>query len=231
VFKNHKDTVVVKYPKYSKVFDYVHNLFPNSNVKKATVYLCNANVLRKEGFVRMGGIYSLSMKMIVVARSKIKGKWKNFAPYITVDETMVHELLHYASDHMVKGKFRTVASEEEFAYGFSIPYFLKKKWNRKKIINKYFLPYLITTINSGKVRNKILKANGHKISDFNKMSDIDKARVVRPFQIKISRKIKEKAIKQGEKLFDTYSKKIKTMNNKDNTDGDNEFDLMDLTVH
>ena len=116
--------------------------------------MCNANVMKKQGFARMGGVYSLAMKMIVIARKKSGNKWKSFVPYITIDETLVHELLHYASDHMVKGKYRTKAAEEEFAYGFSISYFLKRKWTKDKIVNKYFLPYLITTINAKKVRNK-----------------------------------------------------------------------------
>ena len=73
---------------------------------------------------------------------KTKDIWASVKAEMSVDEILVHEMLHYIS-HKVNPAKRTMQVEEEFAYGNSADYLRSKGHDDDFIIKKNFMPYLI----------------------------------------------------------------------------------------
>lgn len=146
--KNHKSTRTIAYPDYKEAYDYVDSKYPLGNVKEATILQCSRSFLDKIGYKSIGGFYSILRKVIVIpddvnnSSKKTKDIWASVKAEMSVDEILVHEMLHYIS-HKVNPAKRTMQVEEEFAYGNSADYLRSKGHDDDFIIKKNFMPYLI----------------------------------------------------------------------------------------
>ena len=130
----HPSSKLVLYAAYKKSYDYVNQLFPDAEVKEATVYKVNADYLERLGYKGIGGFYNRIAQTIVIPhclryKQKKNKLWDSIKIKATFDEILVHELLHYVSSMQLKG-MQTLEIEEEFAYGYSVN-FLRQKGSSK----------------------------------------------------------------------------------------------------
>jgi len=211
IIKSAPGTYTVEYPQYQKAFDYVDSLFPSMGIKRITVYLCPKKTLEEAGYSKAGGVYCTYSRIIIVADDlsdeNISGIWSGVRACTTPDETLVHELLHYASDMRVKGRHIDEAYEEEFAYGYSIPYFLSKGWTEETIIDNYFLPYLINKLDSESIKKKILFKNGHNLIAFYKLSNKEQNKVLKSVEKDLYDETIFRAREEGKRIFKSYKDK------------------------
>ena len=115
---NDELTRLISYTEYKNAYDYVDKRFPNLNIKDVAIYLYDRNdkfgILSKRTSC---GFYSVILDTIFVAN---RGEDST----ISIDETIVHELLHYVSFHDNSDKMNGVY-EEYFAYANSLKYFMR----------------------------------------------------------------------------------------------------------
>lgn len=205
------ETMEIKYPEYKEAFDYVDTLFPWIKVKEISVYFCPKKVLENAGYSKIGGIYCTYSKTVVVVsdlkEKKGEGLWGQIRARTTVDETLVHELLHYASDMRVKGRRVNIAYEEEFAYGYSIPYFLKKGWTEETIIDNYFMPHLVNMLDKEKIKKDILSRHGFNWFSFSWISGKQQKKVLKNVEKELYDETINRAREAGKKIFNTYKDK------------------------
>jgi hypothetical protein len=155
IFLEDSRTKKIEYKNAKRQFDYVQNIFIEIDISKANIYFVPYSLMKVNGYGGVAGFYNYSTKKIVVgtdllldySNSKIKAK-------VTLDETLVHELLHYARHHYNKNNWN-VDLEEDFAYGYSIDYFIEKGYSEEEIVNNYLAPYLANKYYSRKRNTNI----------------------------------------------------------------------------
>jgi hypothetical protein len=153
--KSNKKTKIVSYEDFKSAFDYVDNMFPNAKVKEATVYMCPRRFLDNVGYKGIGGFYSRVEKIVVIpdSLSNLKDsniptnsdRWSAIQSHITIEQILVHELLHYVSGKICETE-KTMQIEEEFAYGNMIDFCRMRGKTDDEIIVDIFLPYLFSII-------------------------------------------------------------------------------------
>ncbi len=204
-----KKTTLINNSSYKDSFDYISSKFPSSNVEEAKVYISEREFLEKMGYEGVGGFYSRNEKVIIIPDNfDFKSKeniWSSIKAKISIDEVLVHELLHYVS-HKYKQSLLSKEAEEEFAYGNSIDYLKSKKYSDDYIIRYNFLPYLISTININSIIYNILKENMTDLEIKNSISKNFKT-VVKKNEKKIFNLVVEEAYKKGENIISIYSEK------------------------
>jgi hypothetical protein len=185
--------------------------------------------MEKYGFTGVEGFYSILLKTIIVAgkRKSQKSDYKFcIRAKIQEDETIVHELLHYA--YVAEGR-TSVSSEmrEEFAYGYSIGY-LRRKYTDEEIIEFNFLPYLFSLAYPLAIP-KIVSENGFTQQQFKEMSHFQKYDFYRKNEKKIYELAKDMAMERGRKLIQLYSK-ILTQDtvSKDHGGKISRFEILDI---
>ena len=117
---------------------------------------------------------------------------------ITIDEVLVHELLHYVSDSQKKHVV-SMELEEEFAYGNSIRYLKSKGYSDEDIVNNNFMPFLYSVTYSrygGEVLKEVLQEKGHDISQLKKEIPSKQKKIIDKYKNAIIEKTKEKAFKR-----------------------------------
>jgi len=227
--KSHEKTKEIKYPAYQESFDYVDYFFPSALVKEIKIYLCDHKLLFDIGLGKSLGFYSPISKIIIIANpDTIKEKstttlLSSIRAKISLDETIVHELLHYASNITVKG-YITRRAEEEFAYGYSVKYLINKGHSKKDIINNNFMPYLISIVNSKKIKNRILKENGYIKDDFLRFPSKKRKKILKELEPLLFKSVVSEARKIGKKIIKKYIDKKPEPIEESNSD----FDLMNL---
>jgi hypothetical protein len=178
IIKDRKTRLIEK-EEFKDAFNYVDELFPNSGVFSAIVYVSPRDTLERNGYKGIGGFYSRGERIIVVSDDfNFKPKnniWSSIVAKITLDEVIVHELLHYIS-HKYKDSILSVEAEEEFAYGNSVGYLTSKGYDSDHIVKNIFMPFLISTVNINKLfYDKAIAKGFSKVSikkDFNKIFKI-----------------------------------------------------------
>lgn len=206
---------IIKYPEYKGAFDYVESKFPGLNVLNVTVYKVRRKELIEYGYEGVGGLYIPGKRAVIVSELPSGGNTnthgsKSISAKLSIDEVIVHELLHYVS-HKI---YRThdIMMEEEFAYGHSVPYLSKKGMSEEDIIKYNMLPFLYSSVNHGKLLTKILEEREIKPNTYNSylrkyeaktaiQPMIDTINVVRN---ELHERTIELAMKKGEFLVDTY---------------------------
>jgi hypothetical protein len=227
--KEHTGTKNIKYPEYKEAFDYVDSLFPHANVKDVDVFMCNRKFLDSLGYSGVGGFFERVMKTIVMPDSVIPSvsKKNDIVAKLTIDEVLVHELLHYSSDSLNK-KIDSMEIEEEFAYGNSIRYLKGKGYTDDEIVNNNFMPHLFMTIDRNKVIKEVLIENGYNMKDFVIKPPKDQKKVINKYQKQIKEKIKQEAFAKGKKIIEIYSGTDKLDKETKIEDGSKIFDFIDF---
>jgi len=227
MIKSAPGTETVKYPQYKESYDYVDSLFPDMDIKGIAVYFCPKKTLEEAGYPKVGGVYCSYSRIIIIANNLVDersdGIWSGVRAHTTPDETLVHELLHYASDVRVKGRHTNEGYEEEFAYGYSVPYFLSKGWTEEKIIDNYFLPYLINQLDVESIKKKILFEKDHNLISFYGLSDKEQNKILKSVEQELYDETILRARKEGKRIFKSYKDK-----RPEKEPIDDEFDFMVL---
>jgi len=161
--KKHYSTHAIIYQDYKESYDYVDAKFPGYNVRQVKVFKTSQSVLEHIGYRGVGGLFDKVHKIIIID-DRIKAgyynddvlffgeklPWDNIKAIVSLDEVLVHELLHYVSSCLSR-TFSSVDLEEEFAYGHSVGYLRKKGLTDDDIIKQNFLPFLIKYIDTNKI--------------------------------------------------------------------------------
>jgi len=187
----HKLTEKLDNKNYEAVFAYLEKKFPNINLRSVNIYLCDSEFLESLGFLGIGGFYERINSTIIIPRKETQSKINEFeiCAKLSIDEVLVHELLHYISDNIGRNNY-SIELEEEFAYGNSLDYLKSKGYTNDEIIINNYLPFLY-------------------------MSELLKLKVKNTK--KINEKAKSNAISRGKELISVYSSE-KPNNNNDNKD-------------
>ena len=216
---------------FLKAFDYVNNLFPECKVKEATIYKCSRAYLDSLGYKSAAGFFC-RLKKVVVIPDKLdfsedpNSIWGSVKCTATIDEVIVHELLHYCSDRQ-DNYTTSVNIEEEFAYGNSIGYLKQKGYTKDEIIKNNFMPYLINSVDYSKFLPDILVKNGYHIGELEFVSENKKEEILKKLEKQIFKQAWDRAWEKGEEIIKIYSSKRFKMNNRIN-DNSKDFDFIDL---
>ena len=207
--RDHMNTVAYSYVDFKEAYDYVDNLFPESNVKDVVVYKAPSTLMYKYGFGGAGGFYNRTYKVVVFSGRKKKQK-KTYADRYSVsaklepDEVIAHELLHYC--YFEEGKnSNSVGLNEEFAYGWSIGYLRKKGYTDDEIIRDNFMPFLYGNVQNG-VMITVLRNNGISSQEYNNFHNNKKMRTMKKFKKEIYKRCIQEATEIGHGLIDLYSR-------------------------
>lgn len=193
----------ISYQELSPPFDYVHNLYPEANVKQAFVYHAKSHSLLEAGYGGVGGFYDIESRIIFVTDfiyvdSDVKAEF-------TIDEVVCHELIHYAANYKMRCSSRKV--EEEIAYGKSINYLRSKGRTDDFIIEKNMLPYLLSIVNREEIyREVLLDRYGDKL--LSGLSEKAFNILLKDETHNIKSKMKIEAIKIGKNILDKYDNKL-----------------------
>lgn len=142
MIKNHHHTFKINYndENFKKAFSYIEDKFPNYDISGVNIYVAQGKFLKMVGYDGVGGFFERVNKNIVIADSPIISSYSEISAKITIDEVLVHELIHYVSDIQLKSTF-DVYKEEEYAYGNSYDYLSDKGYTDDEVIRNNFMPY------------------------------------------------------------------------------------------
>ncbi len=212
--KRHSSTRSISYQSKSKsykdAYNYVDKLFPKYKVKDVIVYRTSLTYLASLGYKNIGGFYNRIASVIVIPDKqktevkKTKSPWSKIKAKITFDEVMVHELLHYVSDHQMKG-ISSVDREEEFAYGNSVGYLKQRGHNDDSIINDNFMPFLISVVNIKKITRIVLLKNNYDIDEFVTLPKEKTRKILSKYRDDIFEICRKQAYDRGKELIRIYS--------------------------
>jgi hypothetical protein len=144
--KNSPSTTKINKNDFIEAFKFVDERFPYAEVLYASIYLCSEAELARVGYQGVGGFYSRVSSEIFICDQTTCSYNSDFDICINMDneDILVHELIHYTASFL--NRVWPVDMEEEYAYGYSVPFFEKKGWSEEEIIKNYFLPYFINAI-------------------------------------------------------------------------------------
>ena len=209
--KGTANTKEIHYPEYKNSFDYVDGKFPGNDVKDVTVLLCSKGFLKSLGYIGIGGFFEKILKTVIICDDG------------PIDETIVHEMLHFVSD-MSMSKSYSVGIEEEFAYINSIDYLRQKGRDDCYIMNQVFLPYLMGVVNKKKIVKQVLSIEEMELYNNNTKS---RQRIFKKYKSKIQELVRQEALVLAQNLINLHDKKTFTVSGleiKNNED----FDLMEF---
>lgn len=218
----------IEYPQYEEAFDYVDKLFPEVSVKKVILYKLTNKQFEKLGFGFAGGLYDKIGRTILIGGGSCK-KTSKWSAKISVDEIIVHELLHYAS--IIMGvMMSSVEAAEDFAYGWSLGYLRYKGHSDDNIIKNNYLPYLVDFF-SEKAFEEVIYLNNLSVEDYNNFSRYKKQSFYKRNYRKLEKIVEEKAWEKGRNIISVYDKKIKEKEMSHVSADDislNRFDCLDI---
>lgn len=240
-YKNHIDliekakrmaTIKIQYPEYKESYDYVHKLFPTAKVKNVIIYKLSKSQFDRLGFGFAGGFYSIPSKSVIVCNPSYKRTRESISAKMTVDEIIVHELLHYASEAigMIIGN---VGMAEDFAYGWSLGYLRSKGYSDNNIIQNNYFPYLVDSCFNEALMQYFSK-NDISIEEYNAKSKMNKHKFMAIHYSKILEVAKKIAKKQGQAIIESYNKQIEKAikeaenRNEEEVKSFNRFDILDI---
>lgn len=229
---SNKKNTIIKYPEYKNAFDYVEGKFPGLNVLNVIIHKVSKQDLIDAKYEGVGGLYIPGKKTIIVSdtpsggTANTHGK-KQISANLSIDEVIVHELLHFVSHKIYRSK--DLIMEEEFAYGYSVPYLISKGMTDEQIIKNNMLPFLYGIVDSEKLLKKIIEERKIKPNSYNsylrKINQNTASKEIVDFVNKIRLELHERtieiAIKKGQFLVDHY----RDVPNGDINDSDNDYDL------
>jgi len=210
--KSSANTREIHYPEYKESFDYVDNKFPGNDVKDVMIFLCSKGLLKRLGYVGLGGFFEKILKTVIICDCG------------SIDETIVHEMLHYISD-LSMAKSYSVGLEEEFAYINSIDFLRSKGRTDEYITGTVLLPYLIGKVDKNKMIKQVLTPEDFRIFG-HKNSNIQK-RILRRYKKKIEFAVNEQAMILGNNMIKLHNRKSVSGINANIAD-DDRFDLMEF---
>lgn len=227
-----KNNTIIKYPEYKKAYDYVEAKFPGFNVLNVTIYKIRRQDLIEAEYEGVGGLYVPGKRAVIVSDLPTGGDTnthgtKKIIAKLSIDEVIVHELLHYVSHKIYRSN--DVNMEEEFAYGHSVPYLIKKGYTDNEIIKCNMLPFLYGAVDHEKLLKKILEEKNIKITTWSSyLRKIDNKNAipaiidsVNSIKKELHERTKEIAMKKGQFLVDNYRDLPDGEQNSDN----NEYDI------
>jgi hypothetical protein len=204
--KKHRTTKLIEYPQMKEAFDYVHNLYPSVDVKKANVYHAKKALLNDIGYRGVAGFYDIAHCVIVITdyiRPQHKTQFNIIGEY-TVDEVLCHELIHYAANFYLPLSSKEV--EEEIAYGKSVNYLRFKKRSDDFIIRKNMMPYLIGLVNQNKIVDTVLtRVYKNNPPNLDKLSPLSRERIVEKLQKEMFEETARQAYEMGERIIAVYT--------------------------
>ncbi len=165
---NHKDTQEITLSQYPKISSYLNEKFPKVDLSHVHIYIVAERVIEKN-FPGIGGCFFPALKIIFVKneikKTKIKGKFNRLLQEacpveITVEDVLVHELIHAVSDKMNRSSAKYKRMEEDFVYTNCIDFYKSKGMTEEDIVNNVFLSFCIWDIASSKdMRDVFTEAN------------------------------------------------------------------------
>lgn len=203
--KEHKSTISLNYKDHVKPFDYVDILYPKANVQNANVYQCSSSYLSKIGYKGVGGFFERINQTIIIGSDLDFNDKSEFdiITDISVDEILVHELLHYA--YFAIGCCTTsLELSEEFAYGNSINYLRQNGRTDEDIINKNFMPFLVMTLDKGRIYKDVLSESDYSWQLYCGFSDNKKKNIYDKLKNRFKEKIVKLAREKGKILIEAY---------------------------
>lgn len=191
----------IVYPTFSDVFDYVHSIYPKSNVRQAHVYHITRALMSEIGFYSVGGFFDNEKKIVVITDQVHSDSdyWEIKAEY-ELDEVLCHELIHYAAN--AKLPMSDVIMEEELAYGHSINY-LRRKRSDDFIIRKNMMPYLINLVDKASIIRKIF-CEKYGWEKYASLSPKGLELAVKDEKMAIQKELIEQAYQIGLKIVNSY---------------------------
>lgn len=193
-----KRSTLIKYPTYKESYDYVDSLFKRSNIKEVEIHIVSPSILEKYGFDGGYGFFYIPKKMVFIRSSVDKH---------TIDEIIVHELIHYAfnKENIV---FSDVEMEEEGAYGWSIGYLREKGYSDEYIINNFLKEYY-SVIMKNKSILKFISMNNKFKNEYIKSNDKKRIDMLNKNRKKIEKINEKMALEKSEILMSIYNEKLK----------------------
>lgn len=229
---SNKNNTIIKYPEYKKAFDYVESKFPGLNVLNVTIHKIRKQDLIEAEYGGVGGLYVPGKKAVIVSDVPSGGSTNTYgkkmiSAKLSIDEVIVHELLHYVS-HKI---YRTndVMMEEEFAYGHSVPYLISKGMTDDNIIKYNMLPFLYMIVDNKKLLKKIIEERKIKPNSYNSyLRKIDQGtapqiiiNVINSIKKELHERTIEIAMKKGKFLVESY----RNIPDNEENNSDNEYDI------
>jgi hypothetical protein len=198
----------ISYPTFAQAYDYVDGLFPQAKVKDVVIYKVPVALMEKLGFHGVEGFYSHLDSTVVISTGRKPKHYQSAVvrAKIQKDETIVHELLHYA--YVAMGRWNVSSQmREEFAYGWSIGYLRGKGYKDEEIIRYNFLPYLFSIVYEDAIRRTLQYLNITE-EEFRRFSSYQRKSFFRINDGAITSLAHQLAVEQGRQLVKLYSKLI-----------------------
>jgi len=202
----HKSSIKLVYSQYPAAFEYVSKKFPDVPIKSVEIYRCDASYLNEIGLGGIGGCYSCFMQVIVISheyehQSVSDDIWGSVRATATIDEIIVHELLHYVSLH-TGARASSMEVEEEFAYSNSIEYLRQKGYSDDDIVEKNFLPYFMTIVDTKQIVLDVFGEHGYFMDDLLKLSKDKLLKLTKKYDEEVFHLVKKAAIEKAKELIE-----------------------------
>ena len=193
--KAHKQTQIKRYPQFKQSYEYIDEYFPFANIKQIQIYLTSHQVISQIlGLTCAAGFYSRTQRIIVITKTFINHQnssiFSDVHADVKNDQVVVHQMLHYVS-HFLQRQVSPLM-QQQFAYGKSARYLLNKGYSEQFIVNKIYLPYLLSIFDYSSLLKKSVNSR-----DYNSLPKQRKQQVAKKI-IQDNRKyIFQQALKKG----------------------------------
>lgn len=120
------------------------------NVESVPIYRCSVLQFERAGLGCAGGCFIPSVCSVFIkdqgeksepSKNRFDQVISKYSLKASVDDIVVHEMLHAVSFLLRRSSNKNVHMEEEFVYMNSIEYYLSKGMSEDEIVKKIFLPF------------------------------------------------------------------------------------------
>ncbi len=215
ILKNPK-TVSKTIDDYPAILEYLNEKFPSIPLHDVKIYIVSCKAMNDAGWKHAGGCYIHHMNLILVKRRlSHQRKHKHEFDRIFAEETranmsiediLVHELIHAVSGRANRSTRNFVNQEEEFVFTNCIDFYKQKGMNDDEIIRKVFLPFCTQNVleDGTTLRNVLSKYVPAKSEIMHVLKNPYK--ILDKHAETIVRKITEKGKSNARSMIDSYNR-------------------------
>ena len=213
---DHKNTVRKYLSDFPVIDKYIKERFGDIDLSDIQIYMSSGKVIDKAGFEGIGGCYVDMMKTILVkdkiedikATDKFSSVMQDVCKLTaTMEDILVHELIHAVSAKIGRALSKYRHTEEEFVYTNCIDFYRQKGMSDEDIVNNNFLPFCIADVYASKKEmQQVFKTIGVTFSEVRGMSDFEYKNLLNKNAEKIAPVIKDLAQKKAYKMIELYTK-------------------------
>ncbi len=133
---------------WPEVYDYLKKF--NVNIIGVPIYMCTPMQFERAGLGFASGCFIPKAcavfikdqnKKAVVSNNRFDQVVNKYSLKASIDDVVVHEMLHAVSFLMRRSSNKNIHMEEEFVYMNSIEYYMGKGMSEEDIVKKIFLPF------------------------------------------------------------------------------------------